>query len=136
MSEDLIPITVAAERSGLSVATLSRHTAAGVLRPSARGTNGEPMFRETDLARLRQVRHLHPLGLTEGQMHSLVAILDALDDPTRASVRDSLVRRLHEQVRLLRGAGGGARAATVVARDLVVALAESAVRPGGSSRWL
>ncbi len=68
----------AAERVGLSIRTIRHYEEVGLVIPSARSEGGFRLYTEPDLARLRVVKRMKPLGFTLDEMRDLLAVLDAL----------------------------------------------------------
>ncbi len=84
--------------SGLTVRTLHHYDDIGLLVPSDRGTNGYRIYSDSDLERLRTVLVYRELGLSLGEIAS---ILDDHVDPAAALLRERL--QLTDRIQRLRG---------------------------------
>ncbi|MBB3326774.1 MerR family transcriptional regulator [Microlunatus antarcticus] len=71
-----------AELTEVSVRTLRHWEEAGLVTPSARSTGGFRLYTADDVARLRTIRRMKPLGFTLDEMKQMLVSLDVLDDPT------------------------------------------------------
>lgn len=76
-----LQIGVVAERTGLSIRTLRHYDEVGLVTPSARTGGGFRLYTDEDVERLTTIRRMKPLGFTLEEMSTLLASLDALDDP-------------------------------------------------------
>ena len=76
-----LQIGVVAERTGLSIRTLRHYDEVGLVTPSARTGGGFRLYTDSDVERLTTIRRMKPLGFTLEEMSTLLASLDALDDP-------------------------------------------------------
>lgn len=87
----------AASRAGLSIRTLRHYEEAGLVVPSGRSEGRFRLYTEKDVARLRVVRRMKPLGFTLEEMRDLLGVLDELGhgpDRTDRAGRDALLDRL------------------------------------------
>ena len=98
-----------AEQTGLSLRTIRYYEEVGLVSPSARTSGGFRLYSESDLARLRLIRRMKPLGFSLEEMGQVLGVLDALET-AEPEQRDDLVDRLvghrraaEEQVADLRG---------------------------------
>ena len=76
-----LQIGAVAERTGLSIRTLRHYDEVGLVTPSARTPGGFRLYTADDVARLTTIRRMKPLGFTLEEMRTLLASLDALDEP-------------------------------------------------------
>ena len=76
-----LQIGAVAERTGLSIRTLRHYDEVGLVTPSARTGGGFRLYTDSDVDRLTTIRRMKPLGFTLEEMSTLLASLDALDDP-------------------------------------------------------
>ena len=60
---------------------VSHYDEVGLVTPSARTGGGFRLYTDEDVERLTTIRRMKPLGFTLEEMSSLLASLDALDDP-------------------------------------------------------
>ena len=70
-----------AEDLGLSIRTLRHWDEVGLVTPSVRSAGGYRLYTADDVDRLRTIRRMKPLGFTLEEMSTLLASLDALEDP-------------------------------------------------------
>ncbi len=109
MSIHHMQIGEVADQTGLSLRTIRYYEEMGLVSPSARTSGGFRLYSEADLARLRLIRRMKPLGFSLEEMGQVLGVLDALDTAAPEQ-RDGLVERLvgyrrsaEEQVTALRG---------------------------------
>jgi DNA-binding transcriptional MerR regulator len=109
MSFHHMQIGEVADQTGLSLRTIRYYEEMGLVSPSARTSGGFRLYAETDVARLRLIRRMKPLGFSLEEMGQVLGVLDALDTAPPEQ-RDELVERLvgyrrsaEEQVTALRG---------------------------------
>ncbi|TPW71524.1 MerR family transcriptional regulator [Schumannella sp. 10F1B-5-1] len=74
-----------AEANGLSLRSLRHWDEVGLLTPSGRTAGGFREYTDADLERLLLIRRMKPLGYTLEQMGELLAVVDDVDAPGRAS---------------------------------------------------
>ena len=67
----------AAERSGSRIRTIRHYEEVGLILPSARSGGGFRLYTEPDLARLRVVKDMKPLGFTLEEMREVLNVIDA-----------------------------------------------------------
>lgn len=68
----------AAARVGLSIRTIRHYEEVGLIVPSARSAGGFRLYTEPDLARLRVVREMKPLGFALEEMREVLSVIEAL----------------------------------------------------------
>lgn len=90
-----------AERSGVSTKTLRYHEDIGLIDPPARSPSGYRNFDEDVLDRLVFIRSAQAVGLTLGEIRSIVALRDD-GDPPCAHVLELLRVRAEEIGRTIR----------------------------------
>ena len=74
-----------AERTGLSLRTIRYYEEVGLVVPSDRSPGGFRLYTEPDVARLKLIMRMKPLGFQLDAMRELLAILDPKpDDPELA----------------------------------------------------
>jgi DNA-binding transcriptional MerR regulator len=84
-----------ADAVGLSLRTIRYYEETGLVPPSGRSTGGFRLYTDTDIERLRLVKHMKPLDLTIDEMRDLLTTRDHLADPTTPKrQRDELLDRL------------------------------------------
>jgi DNA-binding transcriptional MerR regulator len=84
-----------ADAVGLSLRTIRYYEEAGLVPPSGRSTGGFRLYTDTDIERLRLVKHMKPLDLTIDEMRDLLDTRDRLADPaTPKRQHNTLVDRL------------------------------------------
>ncbi|HET8717237.1 MAG TPA: MerR family transcriptional regulator [Nocardioidaceae bacterium] len=113
-----------AETVGLSLRTIRYYEEVGLITPSARTTGGFRLYSETDVARLRLIRRMKPLGFSLDDMREVLAVLDRLENgsPTDGELQELIgrlemyreaaqarVRALHEQLEVAEGFAGDLR---------------------------
>lgn len=95
MSEQQRQIGEVAEILGLSLRTIRHYDEVGIVPPSARSKGGFRLYTEDDIARLRLIKRMKPLGFTLEEMRDLLEVVDELDRPgTAPDRRDALIGRL------------------------------------------
>ncbi len=95
MSDPMHQIGEVAEAVGLSLRTIRYYEETDLVPPSGRSAGGFRLYTDTDIERLRLVKHMKPLDLTIDEMRDLLTTRDRLGDPaTPKRERDSLVDRL------------------------------------------
>lgn len=74
-----------AEAVGLSIRTIRHYDELGVVEPTGRSAGGFRLYTDTDVERLRLVKHLKPLQFSLEEIHELLALLEepASDDGDR-----------------------------------------------------
>lgn len=80
-----LQIGAVAERTELSIRTLRHYDEVGLVTPSARSNGGFRLYTEADVARLRTIRRMKPLGFTLDEMGRLLDSLAVLGDAHTAS---------------------------------------------------
>ncbi|MBT3149802.1 MerR family transcriptional regulator [Streptomyces sp. CHD11] len=87
-----------AARTELSLRTIRHYEETGLVIPSARSQGGFRLYTETDVARLRVIRRMKPLGFSLEEMRSLLDATDRLDsgDGLSPEVRESLLERIRD----------------------------------------
>lgn len=89
-----------AARAGLSVTTVQRLASLGIVVPSAQDGPDAPRYSPEDLVRLIRARHVGSLAAPSMlDLRKILAVLEALDDPTRKSVRGALLGILERLMR-------------------------------------
>jgi DNA-binding transcriptional MerR regulator len=84
-----------AEAVGLSLRTIRYYEEAELCLPSGRSTGGFRLYTDSDIERLRLVKHMKPLDLSIDEMRELLTVRDRLADPsTPKRDRAPLVERL------------------------------------------
>ena len=68
----------AAARVGLSIRTIRHYEEVGLIVPSARSGGGFRLYTEPDLARLRVVKEMKPLGFALAEMREVLSVIEAL----------------------------------------------------------
>jgi len=74
----------AAEMVGLSLRTIRHYEEVDLVRPSGRSAGGFRLYTDTDIERLRLVKHMKPLDFSLQEMRNLLEARDRLtasDDP-------------------------------------------------------
>jgi DNA-binding transcriptional MerR regulator len=95
MEEQMHQIGEVAEAVGLSLRTIRYYEEADLVPPSGRSTGGFRLYTDSDIDRLRLVKHMKPLDLTIEDMRDLLATRDRLADPaTPKRDRETLLDRL------------------------------------------
>lgn len=79
---DLMQIGEVAERIGLSIRTIRYYEEVDLVVPSARSEGGFRLYVEADVARLAVIKQMKPLGFTLEEMREVLAVLDALRNPS------------------------------------------------------
>lgn len=94
---ELVQIGQVAERTGLSLRTIRFYEENGLVIPTARSDGGFRLYSDDDVARLRVIMRMKPLGFTLEEMRELLTLLADLDAGTgeRAQHLDRL-RMFHE----------------------------------------
>ncbi|MGY1746251.1 MerR family transcriptional regulator [Blastococcus sp. SYSU D00695] len=119
----LVQIGQVAERTGLSLRTIRFYEESGLVVPTARSEGGFRLYSDDDVARLRVITRMKPLGFTLEEMRELLTLLADLaaagSAPERAALADRL-RMFHEAARVRVDA---LRAELAVAEDLAADLA-------------
>ncbi|MGE3445876.1 MAG: MerR family transcriptional regulator [Acidimicrobiia bacterium] len=92
-----------AELTGLTRRTLRHYDQLGVVRPEYRSRGQFRVYTERQVARLRLISALRPMGLSLPFLRSLITVMDALDeggDVDAAEVRQvaARLRRQQEEV--------------------------------------
>jgi DNA-binding transcriptional MerR regulator len=72
-----IQIGEVAERTGLSLRTIRYYEEIGLAVPSTRSPGGFRLYDEGDVARLRSLKRMKPLGLSLDTMRELLDLLDS-----------------------------------------------------------
>ncbi len=72
----LLKIGEVCERVGLSLRTVRYYEEVGLLTPSDRSPGGFRLYSEADVARLRVLKGMKPLGLTLEEIRELMEMLD------------------------------------------------------------
>ncbi|WP_199432949.1 MerR family transcriptional regulator [Qaidamihabitans albus] len=87
-----------AERTGLSLRTIRYYEEVGLVTPSARSQGGFRLYTEPDVARLRLVMRMKPLGFQLDEMRELLGMLDpeAAGTPNVRRLRKDQLGRLRE----------------------------------------
>lgn len=84
-----------AEQTGLSLRTIRYYEEVGLVTPSSRTAGGFRLYSETDVARLRLIRRMKPLGFSLEEMRDVLGVLDQLEAGDQLSVEHHrLVGRL------------------------------------------
>jgi DNA-binding transcriptional MerR regulator len=84
-----------AEAVGLSLRTIRYYEETDLVPPSGRSSGGFRLYTDTDIERLRLVKHMKPLDLSIDEMRDLLTTRDRLADPaTPKREREALVDRL------------------------------------------
>lgn len=94
----LLRIEPVAERTELSLETIRHYDEVGLMRPSARSAGGLRLYTAADVARLRVIRRMKPLGFTLAEMAQLLDAPATLDTDTADSAR-GVVRDMHARAR-------------------------------------
>lgn len=80
---------------GLSLRTIRYYEEMGLVLPSSRSKGGFRLYTDADVARLRVITRMKPLGFSVDDMRDLLAVRDQLDAPdTTAADRVALRERL------------------------------------------
>ncbi|WP_408012971.1 MerR family transcriptional regulator [Saccharopolyspora elongata] len=93
-----------AERTGLSLRTIRYYEEVGLVVPSDRSQGGFRLYTEPDVARLKLIMRMKPLGFQLEEMRELLAIIDPtpgspeFDDPAArlAAFSESAEQRCEE----------------------------------------
>ena len=110
----------AAARAGLSLATVRRFASLGVVVATAEDEQDAPRYDTEDLVRLIRARHIGSLAApTLVELRKILAVLEALDDPTRSSARDALLEMLERMMRAAKTRTKNASPACVSSAQLV-----------------
>jgi MerR family transcriptional regulator, copper efflux regulator len=75
-SPDLLQIGEAADRVGLSIRTLRHWEEVDLVTPTARSKGGFRLYSHADLRRLTAAKIMKPMGLTLGEMRTLLALIE------------------------------------------------------------
>ena len=89
-ARELLKIGAFANLADTNLRTLRYYEEVGLLRPTARSSGGFRYYRETDLNRIKLIRHLQDLGLTLEEIKGL------LKDRTTRGDRNETMRRVKE----------------------------------------
>lgn len=77
----------AAERVGLSLRTVRYYEEVGLVQPSARSRGGFRLYSDADVARLRVLKGMKPLGLSLDEIRELMEAFDATERPAGLGAR-------------------------------------------------
>ncbi|MEV7787223.1 MerR family transcriptional regulator [Streptomyces sp. NPDC088106] len=104
MSSAHMQIGEVAARTELSLRTIRHYEETGLVTPSARSQGGFRLYTEADVARLRVIRRMKPLGFSLDEMRSLLDATDRLDsgDALSPELRDALLERIRDFERAAR----------------------------------
>lgn len=92
---ELLQIGDVAEAVGLSLRTIRYYEEMGLVLPSSRSKGGFRLYTDGDVARLRVIKRMKPLGFSIEDMLDLLTVLDQLAEPdTTPTDRDALLDRL------------------------------------------
>lgn len=83
-----------AEAVGLSLRTIRHWDEVGLVPPSGRSVGGFRLYTDSDIERLRVVKHMKPLGFSLEDMRSMLDIMDRLGAGFKGRERTSLLDRL------------------------------------------
>lgn len=86
-----------ATQTGLSVRTIRHYEDVGLITPSARSVGGFRLYSGADVARLKAVCGMKPLGFTLEEMGDLLKSLDAVRDPAAGDAVVAQARAVIEQ---------------------------------------
>lgn len=75
-TEDTFQIGEVAEAVGLSIRTIRHYDELNIVGPSGRTTGGFRLYTDTDVAKLRLVKHLKPLQFSLEEIHEIIGLLD------------------------------------------------------------
>jgi MerR family transcriptional regulator, copper efflux regulator len=89
-----------AERTGLSIRTIRHYEEVGLVVPSSRSTGRFRLYSPQDVARLRTLRHMKPLGFPLEEMRTL---MEAMDTIAAGRASTSAGEDAHEVVRRFHG---------------------------------
>jgi len=89
-ARELLKIGAFAKLADTNLRTLRYYEEVGLLRPTARSRGGFRYYRETDLNRIKLIRHLQDLGLTLEEIRGL------LKDRNTRGDRNETMRRVKE----------------------------------------
>jgi DNA-binding transcriptional MerR regulator len=87
MPEELRQIGEVAEATGFSHRTIRHYEEVGLVRP-VRTTGGFRLYGEAEVARLRLIRRMRPLGFTLADTAELLELLEALEQVSAAGADD------------------------------------------------
>jgi MerR family transcriptional regulator, copper efflux regulator len=90
----LLQIGQVAERTGLSLRTIRFYEENGLVVPTARSDGGYRLYSDDDVARLKAIKRMKPLGFTLEEMQQLLTLLADLASAGDAE-REALFDRLH-----------------------------------------
>jgi MerR family copper efflux transcriptional regulator len=92
----LLQIGQVAELTGLSLRTIRFYEEHGLVRPTTRSDGGFRLYSDDDVARLRVIMRMKPLGFTLDEMQELLTLLaDVAEHPEDPVLTDRL-RMFHE----------------------------------------
>lgn len=124
----------AAARAGLSVATVRRYASSGVVVPRVQDARDAPLYTTEDLVRLIRARHVGSLVAPKlVELRRILAVLEALDDPTRTSARGALFEMLERMMRAAKTCTTDASTAWVSSAQLV---AEASIDVSRQIPWV
>jgi DNA-binding transcriptional MerR regulator len=83
-----------AEAVGLSLRTIRHWDDVGLVPPSGRSVGGFRLYTDSDVERLRVVKHMKPLGFSLEDMRTLLDIMDRLGRRAKGRERTALLERL------------------------------------------
>ena len=86
-ARDLLKIGAFAKLADTNLRTLRYYEEVGLLKPTARSSGGFRYYRETDLNRIKLIRHLQDLGLTLDEIRGLLKDRSMQEDRPKALVQ-------------------------------------------------
>ena len=86
-ARDLLKIGAFAELADTNLRTLRYYEEVGLLKPTARSSGGFRYYRETDLNRIKLIKHLQDLGLTLEEIKKLLKDRSMQEDRSQALVQ-------------------------------------------------
>lgn len=91
-ARELLKIGAFAKHAGTNLRTLRFYEEVGLLKPTARSSGGFRYYRETDLNRIKLIRHLQDLGLTLEEIKGLLKERNTEEDRSQSiqRVRETL----------------------------------------------
>jgi DNA-binding transcriptional MerR regulator len=91
-ARELLKIGAFAKHAGTNLRTLRFYEEVGLLMPTARSSGGFRYYRETDLNRIKLIRHMQDLGLTLEEIKGLLKERDTQEDRSESihRVRETL----------------------------------------------
>lgn len=101
MTQPPLGIGDLAARTGLSMHTIRCYEGHGLITPAGDDADPQAPYADRDLARLRLIKYMKPLGMSVEEMRDLLALQEALDTPRTGLTlpeRTALFDRWHQHL--------------------------------------